>query len=73
MLISSFHSPLQRRAQVASYHEESVEDCHEALKGFAGHKIPHDNWGRALSLVFCSEMILPGLLCKTVTELRLQS
>lgn len=55
------------------------EECHKVLKAFVHSKcfadcrIHHNNLGRVLSLQFCSEMIWPGLLCKTVTELRLES
>jgi len=37
------------------------------------YRIPSDNLGKALLLQFCSEMIWPGLLCKTVTGLRFES
>lgn len=73
--------PLRRGAKIASMKRftHAGEECHEVRKTFVHSKcfadcrIPHDNLGRALSLQVCSDVIWPGLLCKTVTELRLES
>ena len=80
-MIFYFHLLLRRGAKIATMKRltHAGKECHEVLKAFvhskcfADYRIPHDNLGRALSLQFGSEMIWPGLLCKTVTELRLES
>lgn len=72
---------LRRGAKIATMKRltHAGEECHKVLKAFVHSKcfadcrIHHNNLGRVLSLQFCSEMIWPGLLCKTVTELRLES